>query len=697
MGTPARICALSILCLRIAAYGDAMRGTVSDAKGSPVAGAQVSAVNQMGVFARTATDTAGDFELNVPDVNTFHLMITAPGFETKTVYTTDSTNIHLTLAPVSDSLKVPGSVFDVTGDQSGMSVTVIPGEEIRERNEAQALELLRYVPGLFVAQSGARGAAVSMSIRGGDPRDNLVEIDGVPVNSFHGGGFFDFAQIPADLLSAIDVTREPESAIYGSYAMAGVVNFETRSPADGARIDVLAEGGSDQERRFALGGSGTIFGVGIAGSLSRLDSDGPARNSAYRDENVFLDLSKRWGKQSISGFGDYDASKVGEPGPYGLNPVSNMRSYFSDYGLHYLADLNNRLRQEIFGAFSLDNNAYVSPAGFSYNKDIRGQAEERTTWNVLKGWTTAAGFVYAREEVTNTFVVDAGGRTYPLRRDDEGIYWDNQIQIGKHFHLNAGVREEVFEQARGQTYSKFNPKVSAAYIVGTSRLHGSFGTGMRPPGASELAFTTNPNLRPEKSLSGDIGIELKFLAGKLSLDGTYFYNSYRDLIMVPASLLFAEAPITTLGRARSSGEEITARLRPARWFSIGGSYTHLNTAVLAVEEYLTVGQALPGRPANSGEVTSTFTHGRMTANLLGYFRGSTMDLNPISGAAGGFFRDHGYHDVSLNANFDVSHGVTVYGNLRNLLNERYDEVYGYRAQLLNFVTGVKWNLPGSGK
>jgi outer membrane receptor protein involved in Fe transport len=722
----ARACALFAFLFPISALADTMRGNVTDPTSAPIAGAHVSAVNRVGVFTETVTDTSGDFELNVPDVNTFHLVITAPGFASKTVSATDSTRIRLSLAPVSDAVKVTGSAVDVNGSQLGTSVTVITGEEIRERNEAQALDLLRYVPGIFVAQSGQRGTVGSVSIRGGDTKYNLVEIDGVPVNSFYYGGYFDFSQIPTDFLGQIQVARGPQSAIYGSYATSGVINFETRAPEDGTRIDLVAEGGSNGERRFGISGSGTIEGVGIAASLSRMDFDGPVKNSAYKNENVFLALSKRWAKQSISGFGNYDANRVGEPGPYGSNPVhlysgidtvSNSRNYFSDYGVHYLADLTNSLRQEVFGSFFLDNSPYVSPYGYSYSKDIRGQAEERTTWNVLKHWTMAAGFVYGREEVKNTYITDYSNRQYPLRRDEEGIYWDNQIQFGKHFYLNAGVREEVFEQPLipptkyqasrpSETYSKANPKISAAYIVGDTRLHGSFGTGIRPPGGSDLAFTNNPDLKPERSISGDIGVEQKFWGNRLSADATYFYNSYRDLIVGLGGNLSVLGSYQTgnLSRARSSGEEISAHFHPFRWVTIGGSYTHLNTAILALEgssdlvqKYYTIGQELPRRPANSGELTSTFTYKRVTANVLGYFRGSTLDIEPNYGVSAGFYRDHGYQDIGLNVNIDAGHGLTLYGNLRNALNQRYEEIYGYPAPLLNFVTGVKWSLPGGGK
>ena len=127
-----------------------------------------------------------------------------------------------------------------------------------------------------------RQHAETMFIRGGDSKFNLVLLDGAPVNSFYYGGLFDFAHMPTDFLDRIEIARGPQSAIYGSYANSGVVNFVTRSPEDGPTFDLTAEGGSLGERRFSLTGSDLFHGFGIAGSISRLDFHGPVVNLEYQ-------------------------------------------------------------------------------------------------------------------------------------------------------------------------------------------------------------------------------------------------------------------------------------------------------------------------------------------------------------------------------------------------------------------------------
>jgi outer membrane receptor protein involved in Fe transport len=258
----------------------------------------------------------------------------------------------------------------------------------------------------------------------------------------------------------------------------------------------------------------------------------------------------------------------------------------------------------------------------------------------------------------------------------------------------------------GQDYSRVNPKLSAAYMAGAARLHGSFGMGIRPPGGSELAFTNNPRLKPERSTSFDVGVEQRFLNNTLSFDATYFYNRYSDLIVSLGGNLAVLSSFQTdnLARAKSKGLEFSGQFRPVRWISVGGNYTHLDTSILSlagssglVQKYYTVGQELPRRPANFGSLVSTFSYWRFTVNVLGSLRGRMLDIEPRNGVSGGFFQNKGFENIGVNVNFDAGHGVTLYGNLRNALNQRYEEIYGYPAPILNFVAGVKWSLQRSGK
>ncbi len=114
--------------------------------------------------------------------------------------------------------------------------------------------------------------------------------------------------------------------------------------------------------------------------------------------------------------------------------------------------------------------------------------------------------------------------------------------------------------------NRLNPKISGAYLLpDNARFHASYGTGIRMPGGSDLAFTNNPDLKPERTESYDFGIEQRFLNNRLSLDETYFHNSYRDLIVGLGGSLAALSQYYTdnLAKANAKGVEVSARFRPA--------------------------------------------------------------------------------------------------------------------------------------
>jgi len=715
LSTPAMLCAAEI------------QGTVFDPSRSPVSGALVAAVNDVGVIVQQITDDQGHFDFNVsPLFENYQLRVTAPGFQMVTVGA-GASMIQLSLAPQSDSIRVEGSAIDVPASQQGTSVSVITSGEIRDRNEAQTVDLMRELPGMVFAQDGARGSVADLFVRGGSSNYNLVELNGIPINSFYYGGLFDFSQIPSDFVSEIDVARGPQSAVYGSYAIGSVVNFVTRSPENGPALDFVAEGGTHYENRFAVSGSFLTHGWGLAGSLSSLLTNGPVQNSDYRNDNIFLSGEHRWYTQSLFLFGNFNSNNVGEPGPYGSNPdgyfpgldlISRSKNNTPTGGLHYQDDFTGNVRLDITAGFSLNNSFYISPYGDSFNKDIRPYGDARGTWRVFPFWTLAGGFALAREEMKNTFVETVNLNPFDLRRDNEGIYLDNHFTFLKNkLFLNAGLREELYQTGfipsniyaspvppniPPRDYSRLNPKISGVYMLEKNeRLHASYGTGIRPPGGSDLAFTNNPALKPERTESYDIGIEQRFLKDQLSLDVTYFHNDYRDLIVSLGGSLATLSQFYTdnLAKANAKGVEASAKYRPATWISVSGNYTWLETEVLSlnggiglVQQYFYLGQPLLREPKQSGSALVNFHYRKFDANLTGYFRGHDLDVEPNYGAFGGLFWSGGYVNAGINVNYRVHGNFTVYANLRNALDRHYEEIYGFPAPFLNVVAGVKWSL-----
>ncbi len=113
-------------------------------------------------------------------------------------------------------------------DRVGASVTILSGEKLRSDGIATVADALRTVPGISVTSSGPRGSLTSVFIRGGDPRNTLVQIDGIEVNQLGFPGY-DFADLPTDDIERIEIIRGPQSGIYGANANAGVISIITRT------------------------------------------------------------------------------------------------------------------------------------------------------------------------------------------------------------------------------------------------------------------------------------------------------------------------------------------------------------------------------------------------------------------------------------------------------------------------------------
>jgi len=455
-------------------------------------------------------------------------------------------------------------------------------------------------------QSGAPpGGVSSLFLRGGNANLNLVEIDGVPVIGFGGGLGFDFAHIPSEAVDHIDVIRGAQSAVYGSYANSGVIDFVTRRPEAAPQLDILAEGGSHNERRFAITGTGTIAGFGLLLSASRYDTDGLVTNDDYRNEDVLFNLTRRFGRQSLSMHGYFDSNEVGQPGAWGSDPkhtfsgidtISRAKNNFSEYGAHYEADLSPRVRQELFGSFFLNNSGFTSPYGFSFGKDLRGQGEARTVASLSRHDTASFGVTGGHESVTNSYITDAAFSTFPIQRNEISVYAENRYEVAGRLFLSGGLRAEFFRTASipGDGYSarsspeQYLARESQAFGGVCGRRRHAPAHLVRPGPASALRLRPGvhrqPALKPERTRSVDAGVEQK--AGNLlTLDATYFYNRYYDLIVTLGGSLTALSHYTSanLANSQAQGAEFSARLRPARWVLVAGSYTLLETRILSLD------------------------------------------------------------------------------------------------------------------
>ncbi|MEE8526691.1 MAG: TonB-dependent receptor plug domain-containing protein, partial [Thermoanaerobaculia bacterium] len=191
-----------------------------------------------------------------------------------------------------DTIVVSANRVETEIRNVGSSVTVIDAEEIELRAKTSVAELLRSVPGVEVVRGGGPGQVTSVFIRGGNSSHTLVLIDGVRVNG-PSTGAFDFANLSTDNVERIEIVRGPQSTLYGSEAMAGVISITSKRGREGLHFSGLAEAGELDHRRWSLtvDGGGDRFDYSVAVSDESTAGVSAARERAGNTENDAYELT----------------------------------------------------------------------------------------------------------------------------------------------------------------------------------------------------------------------------------------------------------------------------------------------------------------------------------------------------------------------------------------------------------------------
>ena len=723
---------LILACSAHIALASTLEGTVLDPSGKPVPGARVSILRALTVIDEHQTDATGAYKFEDLQEGSYRIAASARGLACPAMDIDirkdgrQERDLNLALSALETQVVVSASLGAVPAPQIGSSVSLVSKQDIDDRSAQNALEVVRGIPGIEVNQSGRRGGVTGVYIRGGESKYNAIMVDGIPMNEF--GGSFDMASLPADGIDRVEITRGPQSALYGSNAVTGVINFISRRGEGSPHFTALAEGGSYQTRRFATGGTGAVQGFNWSYNLSRLVSDGVVENDWYRNQSAFLNLGydQKQRQFSFRFFGN--ANDTGAPGPYGSDPagtftgidtVSRGKQNLFGYQLGYVEQFSSRVRQVTTANLSTNDLSYhLNIWGDYQSSSLRGLFNTRSEIVLSPKNTLAVGFEFNREQTKHDYITDSQYEPFLLPRTSLAYFFEDRWNMSDRLYVIAGVRldnlrtHSIPPDAWGSrpaipanSIVKVNPRVSAAYLVqkgdsdsafSGTRLHGSFGTGIRPPDGFELAFTNNPDLKPEKSISFDAGVEQSMFANRAAVDVTYFYNRFEDQIVTLSGSSPDLSPYTSdnLKNSRAQGLEFSLRLRPLQSLEFSGQYTFLDTEILALDGSsmanfpFEVGQELRRRPRHSAGYALAWRHKRLTLSTNAYIRGAVLDSEPAYGYP--FYKNKGYTRADAGFSYRLPKGFEIYGRLNNFLNQKYEEVLGYPALRLNFMAGMRF-------
>lgn len=600
-------------------------------------------------------------------------------------------------------------------DQIGGSASILTPEDLHDRQTRVVTDILRDIPGVSVSRSGAAGNFTQVRLRGGEANHVLMLIDGVEVSDPFMGEF-DFATLLADDVARIDILRGAQSALYGSDALAGVINYITPSGREASGLSARIEGGSFGTYGLAArsGGYGDRWDAVVSASFQHSDGYATgthghrsigsdigslsARGGVDVSSAIRIGGGLRWTRTEADTNGqDYATGWIIDtPGAFGV-----VDSLYADLALTY-GPVDSRWRHDVsLQHVSADRDDYAQSGRTGGGEGTRSKASYTASGSYEAG-VVDHQFTLAIDAERETFRNSApemtgGPDTTERSRQTLGVVgqynlladgWGGGLALRHDW--NDGFAD-VWTY-RGHAYRE----------LGQLRLRASAGSGVKNPGQTEMygynasayPFVGNPALKPETSVGWEVGGDWA-LGTDRQLSVTYFHARLKDEIygvynVDPALCALTRQPVpvscSTSGNrdemSKRQGIEAALSYRLNDMLRLQMAYTYLD----ATED----GQREIRRPAHiaSANLNLRSRDGRKQVNATVRYNGENLDT------------DHSVYPsqtvtlspfwlVNLSGSWALSERSEVFGRIENLLDEDYQEILNYRGAGRAAYVGVR--------
>jgi outer membrane cobalamin receptor len=571
---------------------------------------------------------------------------------------------------------------------SAASVTVITHDQIVKSATQSVSDILRQVPFLHMQRAGGQGGLTTIFIRGAKENLVMVMIDGVPVNDITNtlGGSFDFSTLSTDNVERIEIVRGPMSSLYGSEAIAGVVNIISRRHEDTPSVQFNAEGGNFATGQFGANAVGKfkMFDYSTSGSYARVgeqigldsyDLGSLAFNStADLGKQRILQFNIRYENRESSGYAE------GSGGPeYAL-----VREAQRDHAGELVGGLTFQQQWKPWWLYSVEFDGFhrtdhnftpaiwdqVPPTFFSLPSTLGDVEFHRLHFGVSNNFKISSalmahlGVGWHQEHGNNDSIV-SGTTLFSFDLERNTLDVNGELVYRAHrLTATAGVginKTEGYDTV-------LSPRVGANFqLAGSTFLKASWGKGFFIPSFYALSEPAigNPALQPEYSNSFDVGVEHKFPTPHLKLSATYYHNSMTNLVDFDSNVfkLVNRDSVLTQGVEFASSYQVNSRLQ------IGGEFAYLHWSLTNTTQPLRYVPHWRSGANIDWRITSRL-HSRAEGLFVGRrydFQIPVQDIETVGG----------YTTINLILNYEMSDAVSMHVRVENLLNSGYHEYIGF--------------------
>ena len=588
-----------------------------------------------------------------------------------------------------EDIVVTASGFEQPREETGQAISVIDRERLELLQAVSVGDALQTIPGVRIAARGSVGSQTSAFIRGANSSQTLVLIDGVRINDVSSpNAAFDFGPLLTGNIGRVEVLRGPNSIVWGSQAIGGVINVQSLVPTEAFEVRGKASYGYADTVDTTINLSGTSGRIegSVGGGYYSTDGISALRGGTERDGYRNWSANGRLKVILADGIaldfrGYYNDGRIEYDSPFGVGanglPVSDNRQFLGYVGA--TIDLaGGRWRNRISYARTDIDRVGTDPVVFSFNNfDVEGaidRYEYHTSFDVIDVVTLVGGVEHERTFASTSF---EGAPADVARNRVTSGFAQAIVRPFTGLTLTGGVRHDDYSDYGGQTTLGGN--VAYTPNEGMTVLRATYGEGFRAPTLSEgQPPFGNPALRPETAENFDVGVEQSLLDGRVQASVTYFNRRSTDLI----AFSFVTFQSENIGRVRTDGVEVALALRPTDRVDIQASYTL--TDAINRSAGANLGKRLALRPESIASVTADWeTPSGISVGASLVMVGDSFD-NASNSA-----QIDGYALLGLRAAIEVIDGVELFGRVDNLFDASYEVVRGYGTYGRSAYAGVR--------